>query len=379
MKELKTLKEELDIFRPIQHHLIEAGPSEFAPKSNSNQALDNYGGLKTLPLFVTYFGTIPHTIRQGDIAVDKVYPYLIEHYRPNLKNYILDISVFGDDKVDEKDCHFFLYEDLIIDCDNSHNSIDYYFHQTPIDKVEALINTLSKFRIEKEENEPEIYILVDTKSGLDTKCLPITKPKLDIASNYNDDFLPVHNTIYERLNQENDKGLVLLHGKPGTGKTSYIRFLATSLKKEIIFLPPDMATAITNPNLLSLLMEHRNSILVIEDAENIIVDRDVNGHSPVSALLNLADGLLSDCLNIQIICSFNTDLSKVDQALLRKGRLIARYEFTELATDKAQQLSDKLGFTSNITKPMTLTDIFNQHEADFYVMRKINTIGFRAG
>ena len=379
MKELKTLKEELNVLRRIQHRLIGAGPSEFAPKLNLLHAFDNFGNLETLQLYTAYFGAIPNTIRQDRIAIDKVSPYLIEHYQLNLKNHVFDLTVGEDNRTVEKEHHLFLHEDLIINFDNSHNCIDYYFHQTPIEKVEAIINELSQFHIEKEEDEPEIYILVDTGTGLDTKCLPITKPKLDIESNYNDDFLPVHQTIYERLSQENDKGLVLLHGKPGTGKTSYIRFLATSLKKEIIFLPPDMATAITNPNLLSLLMNHRNSILVIEDAENIIIDRDVNGHSPVSALLNLADGLLSDCLNIQIICSFNTDLSRVDQALLRKGRLIARYEFTELTTDKAQQLSDKLGFTAKITKPATLTEIFNQNERDFSTIRKINTIGFKAG
>ena len=105
-----------------------------------------------------------------------------------------------------------------------------------------------------------------------------------------------------------------------------------------------MANALTNPDLLSILIDNPNSIFVIEDAENIVIDREQNGSSPVSALLNISDGLLSDCLNIQIICSFNTDLSKVDSALMRKGRLIAKYEFKTLEVTKAQQLSDKLGF-----------------------------------
>jgi ATP-dependent 26S proteasome regulatory subunit len=168
---------------------------------------------------------------------------------------------------------------------------------------------------------------------------------------------------------------VLLHGKPGTGKTSYIRYLIGSLKKKVIFLPPNLASAITNPELLSVLIDEPNSIFVIEDAENIIIDRETEGSSPVSALLNLSDGLLSDCLNIQIICSFNTDLSKVDSALLRKGRLIAQYEFKELETEKAQKLSDKLGFQTKINDPMTLTDIYNQEERSFNEkVRK--TIGF---
>src|SRR5690606_12124712 len=127
---------------------------------------------------------------------------------------------------------------------------------------------------------------------------------------------------------------------------------------------------------MKLLINNPESVFVIEDAENIIMDREENGYSPVSTLLNLSDGLLSDCLNIQIICSFNTDLSKIDSALLRKGRLIAQYEFKELETEKAQHLSDKLGFQTTIVKPMTLTDIYNQEEKVFENSKNRIPIGF---
>jgi hypothetical protein len=137
-----------------------------------------------------------------------------------------------------------------------------------------------------------------------------------------------------------------------------------------------MASAITNPGLLSILIENPNSIFVIEDAENIVVDREQQGNSPVSTLLNISDGLLADCLNIQIICSFNTDISKIDAALMRKGRLIAKYEFKELEIEKAQQLSNKLGFDKTINTPMTLTAIYNQDEKDFQQTIKRNAIGF---
>ena len=135
-----------------------------------------------------------------------------------------------------------------------------------------------------------------------------------------------------------------------------------------------MAVAITNPDFLSVLIENPNSIFVIEDAENIVLDREQKGSSAVSTLLNLSDGLLSDCLNIQIICSFNTDISKIDTALMRKGRLIAKYEFKALEVKKAQQLSDKLGFQTDILIPTILTDIYNQNENDF--QQKKSVIGF---
>jgi len=221
-------------------------------------------------------------------------------------------------------------------------------------------------------------LLVNGMSRISTKSLEITKPKLSIQDNYNEDFAEVHRTIFKRLSRKNDKGLVLLHGKPGTGKTSYIRYLITSLKKDVIFLPPNMASAITNPNLISILIDNPNSIFVIEDAENIIVDREKDGSSPVSALLNISDGLLADCLNVQIICSFNTDISKIDSALMRKGRLIAKYEFKELELEKAQRLSNKLGFHTILNSPMTLTSIYNQDEKDFQQTRKRSPIGFNA-
>jgi len=138
-----------------------------------------------------------------------------------------------------------------------------------------------------------------------------------------------------------------------------------------------MAGAITNPDLISILIDNPNSVFIIEDAENIVVDRDQDGHSPVSALLNISDGLLSDCLDIQIICSFNTDISKIDNALMRKGRLIAKYEFKELEANKAQILSNKLGFTTSLSTPMTLAAIYNQEESDFQQKKRRNAIGFK--
>ena len=90
--------------------------------------------------------------------------------------------------------------------------------------------------------------------------------------------------------------------------------------------------------------------------------------------MNLSDGLLSDCLNIQVICSFNTPLQNIDTALLRKGRLIARYEFDKLSVAKAQKLSDHIGKGTVIAEPMSVSDVYNQEEKTFSKAKK--KIGF---
>jgi hypothetical protein len=62
------------------------------------------------------------------------------------------------------------------------------------------------------------------------------------------------------------------------------RYLISTVNKKVIFLPPNMADTITNPDLISILIDNLNSIFVIEDAENIVIDREKDGHSPVTAV-----------------------------------------------------------------------------------------------
>jgi len=330
-------------------------------------------------LFVAKFNRIPNFINEIKINCKKANLWFANNYQREIKDSHYARIYYGEKRRAEiDDIFYFLYDDLIVYFDTQASIVRFLFRNTDIFKVEAIIRNIKKFKERKSINSSEISLLVSTRNGIETKEMKITKPKLSIADNYNDDFKQIHQTILKRLSKKNDKGLILLHGKPGTGKTSYIRFLISSIKKSVIFLPPNMANAITNPDLISILIDNPNSIFVIEDAENIVVDREKNGKSPVSALLNISDGLLSDCLNIQVICSFNTDISKIDNALMRKGRLIAKYEFKELDVPKAQALSSKLGFNSTFNSSMTLTAIYNQEERDFQQVKRGNSIGFKA-
>ncbi len=244
-----------------------------------------------------------------------------------------------------------------------------------------MINSISKLILthkEKQRQKPfEINLVASTKEGLELKGVEIKRTKLNLNLFYEDDFRETDAIIQKRLRNKNDKGIVLLHGMPGTGKTTYLRYLIGKLKKRVLFLSPGVAGNLMNPDFIELLIDNPNSILVIEDAENIIMDRKFSSSSSVSNLLNISDGLVADFLNVQIICTFNSSLSMIDTALLRKGRLIAKYEFGKLGINKAQALSDHFGFKTLINEPMTIAEIAGQHERKEPVKEHTKVIGFR--
>lgn len=247
----------------------------------------------------------------------------------------------------------------------------FYSEETPA------FNYLKKYIIKHKVNEEKkgvLNLICKTPTGFSLKEYEIKSEEIDFNSNYNADFKDIDSLILKRLNEENGKGLALLYGKPGSGKTSYIRHLISKLDKRVLYMPPDMASELSNPGLIPFLSDIPNSILIVEDAENVLIKRQGQHNQAISNILNLSDGLLSDCLKIQILATFNTDLSNIDDALLRKGRLIAKYEFGELTQDRVNNLSKKLGIKFS-KDSATLAEIYNCTELDF-VKESRHKIGF---
>lgn len=230
----------------------------------------------------------------------------------------------------------------------------------------------------KDKPEPEVNILCLEDGSLAMKSFKIKKNKIDIDLHYGKEFGEKYNNIIKRLNTEDDKGIVLLYGDPGSGKTHLIRYIISKIRhKDIIYMPPAMAENLSNPDFVTFLMDYPNSVLVLEDAEGAVHAReDGNYGSSVSNLLNLSDGILSDCLNMQIIVTFNTKRNKIDEALLRPGRLIEEHEFKALSIEDAQKLIDNLELGFVATEEMTLTQIYNHKEKDARKKTKTRKIGF---
>ena len=195
---------------------------------------------------------------------------------------------------------------------------------------------------------------------------------VNIEDNYNDD-IPFDRMV-DILNDEDKASLMLFYGDPGTGKSTLIKyFIETLQNKNFIFMDGTLLANVQQDRLMAYFLENKDNVFIFEDCEKILVSREHNYNPTMSILLNLTDGIISDVLNIKIICTFNTSLSNIDKALLRKGRLTLKYEFKKLAKDKVKKLIPE----EEIKQDMSLADIYNFKEENDYSKKQTSTIGFR--
>lgn len=227
------------------------------------------------------------------------------------------------------------------------------------------------------ENENTVFRLNFSQGYYSLTSLKVkTVDNLVVTKQYNDDFVPQDAKIRNFIAENDKSGLVILHGTKGTGKTTYIKKLINDYpKRKFIFITSNLIPLLADPSFSSFLPKLSDSVLILEDCEEAVKSRKVSGNSNVvSILLNMTDGLLSDDLSLKFICTFNEDIKNIDDALLRKGRLISKYEFTPLSVEKSNALlkeifaEDENVPTTNV--PLTLADIYKYKEESYETKKK---------
>lgn len=224
----------------------------------------------------------------------------------------------------------------------------------------------------------KIYMLTASYGELSLSPLPTMEVNGNLALNYGAEFEAFHEKIMDSLKTKTS-GLYLFSGPPGTGKSSYIKYLTTcDIGRKIVYIPGGMIEQLVSPEMVPLLVENKNIILVIEDAEKALISREVSANTDmVQTVLNLTSGFLGDAANVSIIATFNTSKDNIDQALLRKGRLKLSYEFDKLSLDDTIKLAESLGLnTSGVNEGMTLADIYHMEEQPGYEKPEEKRVGF---
>ena len=288
----------------------------------------------------------------------KVYKYIVKCYIETDKFIYL---VFDDELrgfVDD-DYHGYVTEE---DKSNKIYNMSIYYDPDQID-TKTLEESVIKDLLDCSyipSNKNQFFIIASNQFGFTLKSSYIKEMDIDIELNYGKKFLPIHEKIYEKLKTENH-GLFLLHGEPGTGKTTYIRKLINLLsndEKTIIYVPSYMMSNVADPEFISFIGKFKNVILLLEDAENVLSNTINERTQAVSNILNMTDGLLNDYMDIQIIATFNTEAKLIDKALKRAGRLQVNYKFKKLTKTDANALSKKLGLDREFDEAVSLAEIY---------------------
>lgn len=341
--------------------------SEFPTAYNTNYFEPvSDGWYPTGNVYVDTFGIVPGICSMRDInmdskMVDKLfraegYEQIWMREDMDCNNYYVSSKVYSKGDTLAEVMFSREYEETEVSFEDC--NIKFFYKEFAT--LASLAKKINK-KIHKREKQGYISLISKTSHGLTTNKFQVKISEFDIALHYGEKFKSTYDTILKRLNTKFDKGIALFHGEPGCGKTSLVKLLTKHIKgKEVIFVPPYMVETIGSPEFVPFLMDHPNSILVVEDAERVLLSRDSGEGSSqgVSSLLNLSDGILGDCLNIQIIATFNTKRDNIDKALLRKGRLIAEYEFGKLSAEDSNKLLKHLGKEATAEKAMSLADIY---------------------
>lgn len=355
-----------------------------------NNDFGNYRGIQK-SLLLQFMEASEHNPPFYETHVGKYDVENFDHYVENIESLFTSVSpvkLLHKVQMHQHSTEFTLispdiFIGLSVDSHNENIFFNAYASNKSIsDEIFKIFNEIKEKKVVKEN----IYVLTEKKGQLE--CSSISNKKFELETdNYNQATIDDFNYIVEEYNKEKPFGrIAIFTGPAGTGKTHLIKSLATSVGNcRTIFIPIGLAPYLDKPSFMDFLLEFKESepdkgfLFIIEDADQILIDRSEGNYSLLSAFLNFTDGLIGDCLNVRFLATTNSDFLRIDSAFKRPGRLLRYSNVDLLESTKAEKVYKRLtGLDKKYDKAVSLAQVY----ADSYsklngiVEKKKQSLGF---
>jgi ATPase family associated with various cellular activities (AAA) len=350
---------------------------------------DDYKNLMDLKFFETgnnFYEKLSMKVKIGSIELFKIISELVnEEYTFNffsssfyIKNdnifikCFYDIEFTGTDNIevdfDTDDYNFF--EEKHQNVNGASGKYDIVFQGKDYNKIVSIKN-----KIEKILEPRKTYSVVWSFSGPDGSLnkkeifLKDQEPLIPELYPWITDFSIQE---YQKKYLESNDTILLLTGVPGTGKTTFIRnFIAeNNLNANLTY---DEKLIRSDNFFLRFINDKDKDVLIIEDADTLLYDREKDENSILSKILNISDGIVKN-VGKKIIFSTNiTDISRIDTALIRPGRCFDVLDFRKLTYEESLKLLKAKNINKEIeNRSHTLAELFStNNRKQFFTNKKV--------
>lgn len=243
----------------------------------------------------------------------------------------------------------------------------YYLSSDDTEEVNQIVKSISEFQIiEETEDFHNLNSISLSGSSIELEKIEYTDLDLENIEEYYSSQTFKNLSKWLKKSKKPKPGLSIFYGSRGTGKSSVIKFLASKLERNFIYIPNNLIDlTINSSEIYKFLQKHKNPIIIIDDCEMIFSEFFTKSNVIVNNLMQIIDGPLSNKVKASIITIFNIeDTNEIDHNLMDCNNLVDIIEFTNLSNSEANQLSDFLGYKQKHKSDIRLLDLIKNNKSN---------------